>query len=160
MLKKLLFTDCSHCAKNATILPRLILAAIFIGYGGQKLFGLFGGPGLEGVTQFFGSLGIPAPGLMAVFVAIVEFGGGILILLGLFTRITSLLHMGVMVVAIVTVHLSNGFFVSNGGFAWPLAVFGLSSVLVVMGGGALSLDTMIFGSVPCPMCEGKEETVQ
>lgn len=87
---------------------RVILGTIFIYHGADKLFG-----GLAQTTGFFGSLGIPAPALSAWLVALVEFGGGLALLLGLLARPAAALLIPVMVVAVLTVHGANGFANTN-----------------------------------------------
>ena len=109
-------------------------------HGAQKLFGLFGGYGVEaeGTGQFFATkLGLPAS--LALVAGLIEFFGGLLLALGLFTRPAAALIAGMMAVAVVTVHLPAGFFWTNGGFEYPL-FWGLVALsFVLRGGGRYSL---------------------
>ena len=122
---------------------RLVLGVIFIGHGAQKLFGSFGGPGLKGTAGFFEQLGIKPPYLMAVLAGLAEVVGGILVILGFLTPLATLALIGVMIVAVLTVHLKNGFFVTNGGYEFNLALAGMALTLLIIGAGAYSLDSAL-----------------
>jgi putative oxidoreductase len=119
---------------------RLIAGSIFIAHGAQKLF-VFG---FAGVTGAFGQIGVPFPGLMGPFIALLEFFGGIALVIGLLTRLASLGLVFNMLGAIVLVHLKAGFF-NPAGFEFPLAVLGMNLALVLAGAGAFSLDALIAG---------------
>ncbi len=110
-------------------------------HGAQKLFGWFGGYGLEGTGGYFSqSLGLE-PGLFwAALVGGVEFFGGLFLALGLLTRPAALAVAILMAVAVFTVHLPNGFFWTSGGYEYPL-LWGLIALAIAFKGGAeLSLD--------------------
>ncbi len=110
-------------------------------HGAQKLFGWFGGYGLEGTGGFFAqNLGLE-PGLFwAALVGGVEFFGGLFLALGLLTRPAALAVAVVMAVAVFAVHLPNGFFWTAGGYEYPL-LWGLIALAIAFKGGAeLSLD--------------------
>lgn len=83
---------------------RVILGAIFVFHGADKLFG-----GIGNTAGFFGMIGIPAPAASAWLVALVEFFGGLALILGFFARVAAALLVPVMLVAILTVHGANGF---------------------------------------------------
>ncbi|HJR41066.1 MAG TPA: DoxX family protein [Gemmatimonadaceae bacterium] len=122
---------------------RLGLGIIFMAHGAQKLFGWFGGAGIEGTAGFFASLGIPAPEILAWVVAILEVFGGLLVILGMFTRVIPAFLAIDVTVALFTVHLPAGFFVKPQGpdgieFVLIMAVASLT--LAFSGAGAYSLD--------------------
>lgn len=115
----------------ALTILRLVLGSIFILHGGQKVFGLFGGPGLEGFVAWIGTMGVPE--WLAYLAAFAELIGGAMMFLGIAAEIGALLTMGVMIGAVIVVHWPNGYFGQNGGFEYPfnLALFALA---VVVGG--------------------------
>ncbi len=123
----------------APLFLRIGLGMVFIVHGYMKLFG-----GIEGTTGFFSSLSIPLPGFFAVVVAVVEFFGGLAILLGAFTQIVSILAFINMLFAFILVHGKNGFQVSNGGFEFVLALGLMALSLIFSGAGTISLDRLIF----------------
>ena len=123
---------------TALAVLRVVLGITFILHGGQKLFVY----GFSGVSGAFAQMGIPAPGLLGPFVAFVEFFGGIAILFGLLTRLAALGIGATMVVAILTVHLKNGFFAPTG-IEFPLSLLGSAIALVITGAGDFSVDALI-----------------
>src|ERR671921_492594 len=94
---------------------RLVLGVIFIGHGAQKLFGSFGGPRISGFAKMLEQLGVKPARPMAILAGLAEFVGGILAILGFLTPLAARALIGVMIVAVLSVHLKNGFFNSNGG---------------------------------------------
>ena len=112
---------------------RVVTGIIYVEHG----YGKF--QGLEGTAGFFEGLGIPVPAVMAAVVAVVEGLGGVLVVLGLFTRIISVFQAFVVLVAIALVHFDNGMF-GQGGYDWPLLLMVASLCLVLEGGGKGSLD--------------------
>ena len=96
-------------------------------------------------VEWFASLGIPFASLATLVTASIEIMGVILLSLGLFTRLITLPLMMIMLVATLTVHLSNGFSVANNGFEIPFYYFLFLSILVSHGAGKFSLDFLIFG---------------
>ena len=119
---------------------RIVAGLTFAAHGSQKLFGWFGGYGLEGVGQWMESIGL-APGyLMALMAGSAEFFGGVALIIGLLVRPAAAVLAVTMLVAIFTVHLANGFFMSNNGYEFALALLAISVALVFEGAGKLSLD--------------------
>ncbi len=112
-------------------------------HGAQKLFGVFGGGGLSGTANFLAQIGIEPALPAAVLLGLTEFVGGLFLALGLLTRPAALAIVVLMAVATFHVHLSNGFFWTNGGYEYPL-LWGLIALgFVLRGGGHYSLDARI-----------------
>jgi len=123
-----------------TLPLRVGAGSIFVAHGAQKLFGWFDGYGLEGTAGWLESIGL-APGLlMAAMAGGAEFFGGLLLIAGLLVRPTALVLAITMIVAIVTVHLSNGLFMADNGYEFALALLAISVALVFRGAGSLSAD--------------------
>ena len=118
---------------------RLALGAVFIGHGAQKVFGVWGGPGLAKFTAGAAPLGLEPSYLWMGAAAFAELVGGALVLAGLLTRLGALLLIPVMLVAVFGVHWSRGFFQPGGyEYAFTLALMCVS--LLISGGGRFSLD--------------------
>ena len=126
------------------LIPRFLLALVFVFHGGQKLFGLFGGEGIASLEASIQAWGWPAPGVMARAAAATEFFGGICLALGLLTRFWAAALAGVMAVAVWKVTGKNGFSLQNQGFEYNFVLGILALSLVVQGGGAFSMDEMFF----------------
>lgn len=118
---------------------RVTLGMVFLAHGSQKLFGLFGGPGLGKVSEIVASLGFQPAWLWAVMLAMSEWLGGLALLLGLFTRWAVLPLLVVMGVAYAKVHAPHGFFLPQG-FEYVWVISGGLLALLVAGSGALSCD--------------------
>ena len=123
----------------ALLFLRLAVGVIFVVHGSQKLFGY----GLAGVTGFVANMGFPLPKVFAALLMGAEFGGGILVLLGLLTRLAALSIAIDMAVAIFAVHITKGFYLPNG-FEYAFLNFFATLTLLFAGGGGLSLDGLIF----------------
>lgn len=120
---------------------RLALAAIFIAHGAQKVLGSFSGPGLAKFTSFPPPFPFMRPGwLWMGAAAFAELIGGSLLLLGLLTRVGALLIACTMLTAIIGVHWPGGFFASNKGYEYPLALLAMCLALLISGGGMASVD--------------------
>ena len=126
-----------------TLALRAGAGVIFAAHGAQKLFGWFGGHGLEGTAGWMASIGLEPGMLMAAMAGGAEFVGGLLLLAGLLVRPAALMLAVTMAVAIVTVHLQNGFFMSNNGYEFGLALLVISLSLAVRGAGSLSADQQL-----------------
>lgn len=118
---------------------RLAIGAIFVAHGAQKLFGLWGGPGIEGTAAGFAQLGLNPAMPLALLVGVVEFVGGLMLMLGALTLFTALALAITMAVAIWKVHFANGFFLPAG-YEYNLALIGALVSLMLTGAGAFSID--------------------
>ena len=127
----------------APLALRLAAGTIFVAHGVQKLFGWFGGPGLEGTAGWMASIGLE-PGLaMALLAGGAEFFGGLALIVGLLVRPAGIVLGFTMLVAIFAVHWSNGLFMANNGYEFALSLFAISVALVFSGGGKASLDDVL-----------------
>lgn len=126
--------------ETGLLVLRLVVGALFIGHGTQKLFGWFGGGGPDGTAEMFGSVGYRQPRTMATVAGSAEAGAGVLLVLGLFTPLAGAALIGVMLNAAVAVHLPNGLWSSNGGYEYALVNATAAAMLAFTGPGALSLD--------------------
>lgn len=133
-------------ATSSTWVPvplRLALGVIFIAHGAQKVLGSYGGPGFEKFISFPPPFGFMRPGwLWMAAAALSELIGGVLILIGLLTRVGAFFLACVMLTAIVGVHW-GAFFANNRGFEYPLALLAMSLALLISGGGMASVDQML-----------------
>lgn len=117
------------------LLLRIAVGIVFMLHGKQKLFGM----GFGGVSGAFTQMGVPMPGVMGPFVALLEFFGGIALILGLLTRVVALGFAIDMLVAILLVQFKNGF--SHYELEFLLCVS--SAALVLMGGGEFAVDALL-----------------
>lgn len=124
-------------------LLRVITGLTLAAHGAQKLFGWFGGPGLDSTAQFFEVLGFPPGRRHALMAGLVEIGGGLLLALGLITPFAAATIVSVMLVGAVSVHVKNGFFAQNGGYEYALLLGVAALALSFTGPGSLSLDATL-----------------
>lgn len=127
-----------------TLPVRLALGIIFIAHGAQKVFGVWGGKGFSASISGTPPYGFMRPASLWMTAAVLsEFGGGILVLLGLLTRLGAFSLVCVMLTAMFGVHWAGGFFLSNQpipGIEYTVALLGMSLALLISGGGQASLD--------------------
>jgi putative oxidoreductase len=122
---------------------RVIVGALFVGHGAQKLFGLFGGHGVSGTAGFFDSLGLRPGKLHAIGAGTAEVAGGVLLALGLVTPLAAVLVTAVMTAAVLTVHLRNGVWVTANGYEYNLVLVAVAFALAGVGAGDWSLDNAL-----------------
>ncbi|BFM15307.1 DoxX family protein [Maricurvus nonylphenolicus] len=130
---------------------RIAAGIIFAAHGAQKLFGWFGGYGLQGTAGWMDSIGLSPGYLMAGLAGSAEFFGGLLLIVGLLVRPAALTLAITMLVAIVTVHLEHGLFMSNNGYEFGLALLAISVALLIRGAGSFSLDQAIQSKAQLPL---------
>jgi putative oxidoreductase len=128
---------------EALFVLHVFVGLLFAAHGAQKLFGAFGGPGVEGVTGFLGSLGLEPARFHGLTAGLLELVGGLLLALGLVTPVAAAALIAVMVTAIITVHLSKGFFNSEGGMEFNLTLIAVLFALSAIGPGDASLDAAL-----------------
>ena len=125
------------------LLLRVVVGLTLAAHGAQKLFGWFGGGGIDAVAGHMEGLGFVPGRRSALLAGLAEAGGGTLLALGAVTQLAAAMLVGVMTVAIVSVHLKQGFFVIQGGYEYPM-VLGLSAASVAfVGPGRISVDALL-----------------
>jgi putative oxidoreductase len=124
------------------LLVRVFFGAAIAAHGAQKLFGWFGGYGIKGTGGFFETIGFRPGTTFAALAGLSEFGGGVLLILGLFTPLGAAAVVSVMIVALVSLHLKSGFFATNNGIEMPFLYAAAAVGLAFTGGGASSLDAI------------------
>ncbi|MDP4530538.1 MULTISPECIES: DoxX family protein [Marinobacter] len=137
-LNKLLDTNAGWGA----LALRIPVGIIFVAHGAQKLFGWFGGYGLEGTGQWLDSIGLSPGYLMALLAGGTEFLGGLALIIGLLVRPASAALAFAMLIAIFSVHFQNGLFMSNNGYEFALALLAASVSLLFSGAGHASVDRL------------------
>jgi len=138
-VQRLLATD----AGLAPLALRIPVGIIFVAHGAQKLFGAFGGYGLEGTGQFFASIGLTPGYLMALLAGSAEFFGGLALIVGVLVRPAAAALGFAMLVAIFSVHIGHGLFVDKNGYEFGLALLAASVSLLISGAGRLSADAVL-----------------
>jgi putative oxidoreductase len=129
--------------KIGRLLLRLTVGSLFFGHGTQKLFGWFGGHGLDATANMFDSIGMRPGQRNAVAAGLAEAGGGAGIALGLATPLSAATLTSVMLTAINRVHLKNGPWVTNGGYEYNIVLIAAVLALAEVGPGELSLDHLL-----------------
>lgn len=127
----------------AALVLRVPVGLILAAHGAQKLFGWFGGNGLEGTGQWMASLGLEPGYLMATLAGSAEFLGGLALAVGLLTRPAALASAFTMLVAIFAVHIGNGLFMANNGYEYALTLFVVTVALAIQGPGRFALDNLV-----------------
>ncbi len=138
MLSHLKMSWAGQYADVGPLVIRVVVGIIFVVHGWMKV-----GMGIAGTAGFLASLGIPAASVFAVLLIIGEVVGGIALILGVATRFWAAVGVIISVVALVTVHLSKGFLISNGGYEFILLIGAVMVSLLVMGAGKYSVDAKL-----------------
>ena len=125
------------------LIVRFVVGLTLAAHGAQKLFGWFGGYGLDGTGQFMEQLGFHPGRRHAALAGLTETGGGVLLALGLLTPLGAALVGSVMLVATATVHFKNGFFAAGGGYEYNLVLAAAAVSIAFTGPGAFSLDALL-----------------
>ncbi|MCP3130220.1 DoxX family protein [Shewanella sp. KJ2020] len=141
-MKALITKTLTSTPSLAPLALRIPIGIILLAHGSQKLFGWFGGYGLEGTGQWMASIGLTPGYLMALMAGSSEFFGGLFLLLGLLTRPTALVLSFTMLVAIFSVHIGNGLFLTNNGYEFGLALLAATVSLTFSGAGKFALDNL------------------
>jgi putative oxidoreductase len=140
----------SFLSTSDSVVPsllRIALGGVIFGHGLQKVFGWFGGYGIEGTMKFFGSIGMPS--VLGALVIISDFFGSLALIAGLATRFSAAAAGAVMIGAMLLVHAPNGFFMNWGGaprgegYELHLLALSMAAALVVAGGGFASVDAWL-----------------
>lgn len=129
--------------KIGRLLLRLAVGGFFVGHGTQKLFGWFGGSGLEATAQGFEQIGLRPGRRNAIAAGAAEAGGGALLAAGLATPLAASVLTGTMLTAIHRVHLKNGLWLSNGGYEYNVVLIAAALALAEAGPSELSLDAAL-----------------
>jgi putative oxidoreductase len=124
----------------ALLVLRLVVGVLFMGHGAQKLFGWFGGGGIDGTASFFEQAGLRPGRLHAYAGGLGEFGGGLLLALGLLSPLAAAVLIGVMTAAILSVHLKNGIWATKQGYEYNLVLIAVAFAVAGLGAGKWSLD--------------------
>lgn len=125
------------------LLLRLTVGGFFVGHGTQKLFGWFGGRGLDATAQSFEALGLRPGRANAIAAGAAEAGGGALLAAGLATPLAASVLTGTMLTAMHRVHLKNGPWLTNGGYEYNAVLIAAAITLAEVGPGELSLDAAL-----------------
>ena len=125
------------------LILRVVFGLTLTAHSVEKLFGWFGGPGIAGTAQMMEQLGFRPPRLQAVVACLVEGGAGLALAAGLLTPLAAAAFISVMFVATVSVHLSKGFFIQNGGFEYTLALGAGALAVAFTWPGAISADAAL-----------------
>ena len=131
--------DRSSLIDASIFILRVAVGAIFLIHGMQKLFGVFGGGGIEGTTQMVSNMGFTPVVLWTWALLIAEFLGGLFLILGVLPRLSALSIAIVMLVAIIKIHGPKGFFAMQGGFEYQMLILASCISIILTGGGRFSL---------------------
>ena len=125
------------------LIIRVFFGLAIAAHGAQKLFGWFGGYGIKKTGVFFEALGFRPGAVFATAAGLSEMAGGLLLTLGLFTPFGAAAVLSAMIVAMVSVHVKDGFFASGNGIELPFLYAVAALGIAFAGGGTFSLDRML-----------------
>lgn len=131
------------------LILRLVVGTLFVGHGAQKLFGWFGGYGVGGTAGWLGSIGLRPARFWALIAGVFEFGGGLLLALGLLYPLGSLGIIAAMLAAIALVHWPR-IWVTDNGLEYPLVNLAAATALALAGPGYFALDRQFGTALPMP----------
>jgi len=129
--------------ETAPTIVRVVQGSLMAGHGAQKLFGSFGGPGLEGTSGFMEMLGMRPGRPWAYMAGISEFGGGVLTALGLLNPVGPLGIIGAMAMATRKAHWDKPIWVTEGGAELPVLNMAISTALMIREPDSFSLDRVL-----------------
>lgn len=125
------------------LLVRVVVGALMVAHGAQKLFGWFGGYGIAGTGAFFEQLGFRPGRRFALLAGATELASGLLVALGAAGPLGPALMLSVMIVAAVSVHWGHGVFASSNGIEVPLLYGAGAAALALTGPGGYSVDSWL-----------------
>ncbi|MER6364320.1 DoxX family protein [Kitasatospora sp. NPDC001527] len=128
-----------HAYDTGLLLLRVALGLTMAAHGSQKLFGWFGGGGIDGTSAFFGAKGYPAPKFMAVVAGLTETGGGLALAVGVLAPLAAAAILGTMLNALA-VTWSGSFFAMKGGSEYELLLIAAAAALALTGPGRYAVD--------------------
>ena len=131
------------------LILRVVVGALMMGHGSQKLFGSFNGPGLDGFAGHLAKMGMRGEKFWALIAATSEFGGGLLFLLGFLNPLGQLAIIAVMLMAIAQVHWPK-LWVTEGGMEYSLTLIAVSLAVALTGPGLYSMDVVLNTFLPMP----------
>ena len=132
----------------ARLIVRVTVGSLLAGHGAQKLFGSFGGYGVEGTAGWLESMNLKPGRQWAIVAGLSEFGGGVLTALGALNPIGPIMSMGAMLMATVKVHAGKPIWVTAGGAELPVTNMAVQTALILAGPGKLSVDALLGIRIP------------
>lgn len=138
-------------ASFALLFLHVALGLLLVAHGSQKLFGWFGGQGFVKTTSLLATQGFKPAWFWSLLGGLGEFGGGLLLALGLLSPLGALGIFAAMLMAVLKFHWSKGFWNSKGGYEYPLVLGLLALMLGLTGPGSYSLDALIGFALPVPL---------
>lgn len=123
----------------AILVLRVCLGIVFVAHGAQVAFGIFSGPGINGFAQMLGGMGFKPAVFWAYLSAYTELIGGLCLVFGIFTRLAAFSILTFMLVAVLKVHWTKGFFIQSGGYEYNFVLICICLALMITGSGKFGL---------------------